>query len=64
MLPCFGNEEMVKYCSLGVSHTNQALRLVLGQVARTDDRLTINGALNYEKVSLQDRELARACSDV
>ena len=62
-LPCFGGEEMVKYCSLGASHTNQALRLVLGQVAHTDDRLTINGVLNYEKVLLQDRGLARACSD-
>ena len=62
-LPCFGSEEMVKYCSLGASHTNQALRLVMGQVAHNDDRLTINGVLNYERVSLQDRGLARACSD-
>jgi hypothetical protein len=62
-LPSFACDEMVKYCSLGASHTNQCLRLVLGQVAHADDRLTINGKLNLEKVLLQDAGFARALTD-
>lgn len=62
-LPAYAVEDMVKYCSLGASHTNQALRCILGQVSHTDNRLTIDGVLNHERVLLQDRELARVCKE-
>ena len=60
-LPSFINPEMVKYTSVGASHTNQALRCIIGQVRHIDDRLTIAGKLNLEKVALVDANLAEAC---
>jgi hypothetical protein len=60
-LPPYSSADVIKYTSLGASHTNQALRCVIGQVSHSDDRLTINGKLNLEKVAMQDAALASAC---
>ena len=61
MLPVFACNDSIKYASLAASHTNQALRCIIGQARHQDERLTIHGLLNLEKVRLKDPAMAKAC---
>ena len=53
----------LKYCSLSCSHTNMALRCILGGVEHDYENsvLTVQGRLQLEQVRLKDSAMASAC---